>query len=353
MEITPQVNTCSRTKGNEEKKGYYPTFSTDINNILKVLKPSYGWKSRGASHKNMCIFDPCAGEGHFLHAVTREFKNDYKKVSDPEPTNIEAYAVELDTDRFKRIKGTSQKLNSSFFDTSATGKFSVILLNPPYNKNCGELVRWVDKAAPMLAYPGVMVLIIPEYELVKPEMQAVINGNFPFSYAFKSEEYEQYKQVVVFLKKDSDNTKTHRQNNYISWPSSNIGPGEERKKYSGAGATRDLCVKPPNSEAKPLLETTDLSEFYEGCGSHLDKVTTVLLDKIYPSCYDTTIEPLSTLRTAHAVQLAAMNSQIESVTINGDYYLAKYMVITKAETFDDPESKTRSEEHTSELQSQR
>ena len=64
----------------------------------------------------------------------------------------------------------------------------------------------------------------------------------------------------------------------------------------------------------------------------------MVLDRQYPSSYDTSIQPISTLRTAHAVQLAAMNSQIESVTINGDFFLAKFMVITKTETFKDPEN---------------
>jgi len=36
----------------------------------------------------------------------------------------------------------------------------------------------------------------------------------------------------------------------------------------------------------------------------------VMLDKEYPASYDTSIQPVSTLRTAHAVQLAAMNSQV-------------------------------------------
>ena len=70
----------------------------------------------------------------------------------------------------------------------------------------------------------------------------------------------------------------------------------------------------------------------------LDKSAVMVLDRQYPSSYDTSIQPISTLRTAHAVQLAAMNSQIESVTINGDFFLAKFMVITKTETFKDPEN---------------
>ena len=84
-----------------------------------------------------------------------------------------------------------------------------------------------------------------------------------------------------------------------------------------------------------MLQSRDLTGFYQDCEERLDKAITVMLDKEYPASYDTSIQPVSTLRTAHAVQLAAMNSQIESVTINGVYYLAKYMLVEKPETFED------------------
>ena len=88
-------------------------------------------------------------------------------------------------------------------------------------------------------------------------------------------------------------------------------------------------------KSRPLLQCRDLSEFYQNCAERLDQALTVLLDQEYPASYDTSIQPVSTLRTAHAVQLAAMNSQIESVTINGTQYLAKYMLVEQPETFED------------------
>jgi 16S rRNA G966 N2-methylase RsmD len=207
MELTTTINSSfSRTRGNELNKGYYPTFPSDVQTVLRILEPSFGWKSRRYNAlKTISVLDPCAGEGEFLATVTRWLKKRYA-ASSGSLHEILSYAVELDTGRFARIHGTTQKLNASFFDVEISGKFNLILLNPPYNKAAGnELVTWMEKSAPLLAYEGVMILIIPEYEL-KGRLLEIIRGTFPFAYAFQSEEYARFKQVVVFLAKNQDNS---------------------------------------------------------------------------------------------------------------------------------------------------
>ena len=43
MELTTTINSSfSRTRGNELNKGYYPTFPTDIQTVLRILEPSFG-----------------------------------------------------------------------------------------------------------------------------------------------------------------------------------------------------------------------------------------------------------------------------------------------------------------------
>ncbi len=333
MDITSPVNTHSRAKGNELAKGYYPTFPLDVEMIKSVIEVNFGFDQRSIEEKRICIIDPCAGEGTFLQSMVRHAKR-ASNLTEVKNTQVRSYAVELDADRFSNIRGVDQKLNSSFFDTTNNGSFDLLLLNPPYNKNTGELVSWVDKAAPMVSYRGVMVLIIPEYEL-KGDMLTVLRGNFSWRYAFRSEEYDAFKQVVVFLRKnDKNDPPTYRPRYRCHYDNLDNAPEDPIGSFKEHPVSLTIEVRNSGTGAPPLLQCKDLSGVYRSCEEVLEKATGLMLDKQYPSCYDTSIQPASTLRTAHAVQLAAMNSQIESVTINGTHYLAKYMIVQKPEEYD-------------------
>lgn len=345
MDLLQQVRTHWRPKANEMAKGYFPTFPKDIQTILKIVCGNnnfgYNCSNRNKELHTLSIFDPCAGEGDFLNAVTRYLKKDLASKGDNHfPYSIDAYAVELDKDRFEKIKGTHQKINASYFDVQVAGKFNVVLLNPPYNRNGGELVEWVNRTAGKVAHNGIMVLIIPEQELIQPDMQKVLNGNFTFSYAFLSEEYAKFHQVVVFLTNSSNNTTSKAINNWN--PTSNIVPEAVRTTFSEhCQGNHDIVIQNYRLSGlknvhKPLLKAKDLVSVYEECEDRLAKATSTILGATYPSNYDTNLQPVSTLRTAQAIQLAAMNSQIESVTINGKFFLAKYMVVQNVERFEDP-----------------
>lgn len=337
MEITSTVNTFSRTKGNELAKGYYPTFPADVDMVKKAVKISFGWDTRGVEEKRVCIFDPCAGEGHFLGSIVRHARKAAKESQVKNPVVV-SYSVELDTARYEKIRGVDQKICASFFDTTSFGSFDIVLLNPPYNRNSGELVQWVDKAAPLVSYHGIMILIIPQYEL-KGEMLEILRGNFSFCYAYKSEEHAAFKQVVIFLTRQRSN----KQNPYKSRHErfyDNLENTEDDPIRTFRENPLSVEVKFRPVELRPLLQSKDLSGVYLECEERLDKTVKSVLDREYPSSYDTSIQPVSTLRTAHAVQLAAMNSQIESVTINGEHFLAKYMVTTKGENYDTYDDET-------------
>jgi Uncharacterised methyltransferase family (DUF6094)/Type III restriction enzyme, res subunit len=340
MELIDKVNQHSRVKGNELAKGFYPTFPRDVDLIKKVVSVNFGWDQKSVHEKLVTIFDPCAGEGAFLSNMVRHAKQAANQ-SSAKNTDVASFSVELDGDRFKKIRGAGQKLNTSFFDTTNTGSFDILLLNPPYNRNGGELLRWVEKAAPMVAHRGVMVLIIPEYEL-KGKMIELLRGSFTYRYAYKLEEYGAFKQVVIFLRKNVGNESTYRSHHFHNYD--NLDNKDKDLILTHAeNPTVSIEVEVGRAKTRPMLQSKDLTGFYQDCEERLDKAITVMLDKEYPASYDTSIQPVSTLRTAHAVQLAAMNSQIESVTINGVYYLAKYMLVETPETFvdyDDSGAKT-------------
>lgn len=343
MDITAGVNSHSRVRGNELAKGYYPTFPRDVEMVKSAVKVDFGWDQRSVEEKQVCIFDPCAGEGLFLQSVVRHAKK-AANLSQTKNTQVASYAVELDADRFDKIRGIDQKLNSSFFETTNSGSFDIFLLNPPYNRNTGELVSWVDKAAPMVSHRGVLILIIPEYEL-KGKMLTVLRGNFSWRYAFRSEEHDAFKQVVVFLRKSGSNESLTYRSRYVHhYDNLDNTPEDPIPCFKDNPLSLTVEVRHSNG-ARPLLQSKDLSGFYLDCEERLEKAARIVLEKQYPSSYDTSILPASTLRTAHAVQLAAMNSQIESVTINGTHYLAKYMIVQKPETYDsyDDDSGTKTQ----------
>jgi len=140
-----------------------------------------------------------------------------------------------------------------------------------------------------------MILIIPEYEL-KGRLLDIIQGTFTFAYAFQSEEYARFKQVVVFLAKNQDNSGEYYQQyaRYQSWPVANLGDGAVRAKYSGPGNRQTLSLGGSNGSNRPLMTARDLSEFYRECEDRLDKSAGMVLDRQYPSSYDTSIQPVST-----------------------------------------------------------
>jgi len=333
MEFTEKINTHSRTRGNELAKGFYPTFPADVELVKRVVSINFGWDRTSIHEKMITIFDPCAGEGAFLSSMVRHARQAAMR-SSAKNTAVASYAVELDAERFKKIRSIDQKLLSSFFDTTNTGSFDILLLNPPYNRNGGELITWVEKAAPMVSKRGVMVLIIPEYEL-QGKMTELLRNSFTYRYAYRSEEYGAFRQLVIFLRKNVGNEQTPYRNRYFSNYDNLDNTGEDLILTHAENPTVSIEVDAGRAKTRPMLQCRDLTGFYHDCEERLDKAITVMLDKEYPASYDTGIQPVSTLRTAHAVQLAAMNSQIESVTINGTHYLAKYMLVEKPESYDD------------------
>jgi tRNA1(Val) A37 N6-methylase TrmN6 len=331
MEITAANNSHSRVKGNELAKGYYPTFPKDVEMIKSAISIEFGYDQKSINEKKITVFDPCAGEGTFLNAMVRHARR-ASDLTCVKNTSVCSYAIELDADRFKKINRVDQKLNASFFETTTSGPFDLVLLNPPYNKNAKELTLWIDKAAPMVSTRGLMVLIIPEYEL-KGELITLLRGNFKYRYACRSEEYDAFKQVVIFLNKRDDNELSRIRYRHVHYDNLDNTPEDPIQTFKQSRLS--LSIRGDQGDKpRPLLQCLDLSEFYLDCAARLETATRIVLDKIYPSVYDTSILPASTLRTAHAVQLAAMNSQVESICINGAPFLAKYMVVQKADSYE-------------------
>ncbi|WP_052465135.1 DEAD/DEAH box helicase family protein [Geoalkalibacter subterraneus] len=336
-----KTTTFSRTVANELAKGYYPTFAEDVKSISSVLSVDFSYSHRGNSHNHLAILDPCAGEGRFLSAIKRKIVKDFGEDKDRyQPCEIASFGIELDEARFGKMRGCTQKIAGSFFDVKSEGGFQLILLNPPYNRQDDQCLLWLKRAQDLLTYRGALVFIIPEYEWHRKEMREYVDANFRFIHVFRSEKHDRFKQLVVFLSKGQDNRRTLPF--YARMTQSNF---EDSDYPTISQMLKDkpgfsVEISPASSAALPLLSCRDLEPLYCACDKRAEDMAAKVLERTYPANFDTSIRPLGTLRTAHAVQLAAMNSSVESVAINGSSYLAKYMLTTEPESYKDPETST-------------
>ncbi len=177
------------------KNGYFPTDTETTQHILSALTP--------AESGHLRILDPCCGEGVALAECKHHLGAD----------QTEAFGVEYDEERAWHAKQILDRcIHGDLQDCIISRRqFGLLWLNPPY----GDLVA--DKAAlsgykgkgrprleklfyslanPLLAFGGLMVLIIPGYSLDR-ELAGWIATHFEQVRAFQAPE-QQFKQIVVF-----------------------------------------------------------------------------------------------------------------------------------------------------------
>lgn len=181
-----------RLARNFARNGYFPTDEATLERTLHALEPS--------SHQ-MCIIDPCAGEGVAIaeaaHALGR--------------TKVRAYAVEYDLERAAHAATLVDRcLRSDLMDTVVTRQsFGLLWLNPPY----GDLLRdkaggsdfkgrarleklFYQRSLPLLQYDGVLIYIIPQYSL-DSELVGWLTRHFADLSVFRALD-TQFKQIVIF-----------------------------------------------------------------------------------------------------------------------------------------------------------
>ncbi|MEC9362390.1 MAG: DUF6094 domain-containing protein, partial [Pseudomonadota bacterium] len=183
-----------RLARNFAKAGYFPTDADTLSRILSALEP--------CAAGSMRILDPCCGEGVALAECQAHLGAE----------RVEAFGVEYDEDRAWHAKSLLNRCIHGDFQTVVVGRrqFGLLFLNPPY----GDLVsdrsgalhdgkgrKRLEKlfyglAHPLLAFGGVMVLIVPQYALDR-EFCALIANHFDRVRLYRAPE-RQFKQVVVF-----------------------------------------------------------------------------------------------------------------------------------------------------------
>ena len=110
----------------------------------------------------------------------------------------------------------------------------------------------------MVSKRGVMVLIIPEYEL-KGKMIELLRGSFTYRYAYKSEEHAAFKQLVIFLRKNVGNETTSYRSPYFHNYDNLDNTDEDLILTHAENPTVTIEVEAGRAKTRPMLQCRDLS----------------------------------------------------------------------------------------------
>jgi SAM-dependent methyltransferase len=173
------------------KMAYYPTPVSVVERIKTFIRFTDG----------CTILDPCCGEGNALAKLA-------------EGTNAKTFGIEIDG---HRAEGAKTKLHfvlkCGYEQTRISNScFSCLFLNPPYDwetedeGNERKEKVFLKETMKYLKPKGLLVYIIPQSRLDKgiAKILAYRFENF-LTFKFPVEEYEAFKQIVLFAVKKKEN----------------------------------------------------------------------------------------------------------------------------------------------------
>lgn len=190
----------SRIRENEAKLGAYYTDLEHCRSIHKMfLFPE---------QKEVCVLDPCIGNGAAVINITAADQNPYIKIFGVELND----AVAEETSRHSLI---TQCLQADFTNDVLIQKesFSFAFGNPPYlsekdesgEKNLRLERVFLERILKYLKSGAVLVWIVPYSAFCEPKYLHLWCQNFETEavYRFRDAEYQKYKQIVVVGRKIS------------------------------------------------------------------------------------------------------------------------------------------------------
>ncbi len=223
-----------------EKALYYPTDLDTVEMIAQHVK------IRGWNAAETWVIDPCIGEGLAVHRFVETLKrepwdrlvtemyngSEYARRNVPEISEsrnkIFIKGIELDAERAKAARellGEKNIVEAPMENAAVTGKFDIMWCNPPYTMSNGRRVElnWVEQTSNYLRDGGLAIFILPDmfvsyrregntYELDNGRYarefgaalaKAGYSSSTTLALRFPDESYPQFKQVVVFAKKNS------------------------------------------------------------------------------------------------------------------------------------------------------
>jgi len=176
-----KISSFARVRRNIEKMGYYPTAQQDVEIIASHLY-AYG----------ALLLDPCCGEGDALKTLKTKLGI----------TAVECLGIEIEENRARQAqaKQAGRIIDEDFNNIEIpAGSFGCVFLNPPYDKRDKLHQPFIEKSTGILALNGILVLLIPGYEL-SGRTADYLASNYSDVKVYKSTD-PTYQQIILFGKK--------------------------------------------------------------------------------------------------------------------------------------------------------
>ena len=174
------------------KMGYYPTPIPVVERIKTFVR----------FPEDCTIFDPCCGDGSALAVLA-------------EGTGAKTYGIEIDHRRAEEAKTKLDCVLKCGYEQTriSNGAFSCLFLNPPYDWETGDEGNerkekvFLKETMKYLQPRGLLIYLIQQHRLDKSiaKIFAYRFENF-LIYRFPGEEFEAFKQVVLFAVKRKEST---------------------------------------------------------------------------------------------------------------------------------------------------
>lgn len=173
------LSSFTRTSGNLAQMGYFPTSKEDCEAIGSRLN-GYG----------ITMLDPCCGEGKALKSISTELMG-----------YGESLGIEIENGRAEKAKEKlTAVINEDFFNLSIESKaFGAVFLNPPYHTNEELHYPFIEKATEVLAIEGILILVIPDYE-VSGKTSGFLESHYETPSVYRAID-RKFKQIIYFGKK--------------------------------------------------------------------------------------------------------------------------------------------------------
>ncbi len=326
----------------QERMEFYPTCNGDINDALLDLTTTVPVRA----------LDPSSGDGRTLKSIKEKFNTE------------EIYGIELDHNRVEQTKAICEADKTLWADALIEARispksFNLIFMNPPYDNLSAyghqrlEL-SFMERYSPVLCPGGIMILIVSESLLkysrdTHNATKKLLFTNFYILDAFKSNDYEKFKQWILILKKKK-NPKLPKEYDplyledkfYWNWDFLDLKK-EQEETFNYAADNFSLCIDTNPEELKVFnslrLSNEDILKVSNANKKKIEQILTALK----PQDKFKTLLPLKKSHITLLLTTGGLNGHIKGTpfVINGQIDRS---VILNTETEIDEEGKEKTME---------
>jgi len=308
-----KLSSFARITNNVAQMGYFPTGEEDCSAIGSWLE-GYGYT----------ILDPCCGAGTALKTITLNMSG-----------YGESFGIEIEEGRAEKAKEVLDAvIHEDLFNLGIEHRsFGAVFLNPPYYQSEALHQPFIEKATEVLAPEGILILIIPDYE-VCGKTSSFLSSFYDIIKVFKAID-QRFSQVIIFgLKKKRPELQEGKDISLLAQGAKEI------VRASRYDAKMEVPSTKPSEDIRISIKSIDP----EKMGALLDswQEDWKRLKALIPAS-STARRPLLPLRRGHLAQLLA-SGLIDGVVVHPETkerYLIKGTTNRVEEVVEETEGETR------------